>query len=178
MFHRVVHRDIRCVRIILIHTILSIMLHCSGVSNQFGAHEVPFLKASKPFCRSDRLVSSLFVKKSPMVPLLTLLCCVSLRDEKNTYPRSKKNLMFVQDFTLIKMFEAFDKNLEMGVDMLDALGPYGISSELDRSCVDSSSNLKAIEPLVQEILACSTPMQRNVGEILDRWVCQIFRWTR
>jgi hypothetical protein len=49
--------------------------------------------------------------------------------------------MFVQDFTRIKMFEAFDENLEMGVDMLDALGPYGISSELDQSCVDSSSNV-------------------------------------
>lgn len=60
------------------------MLHCSEVSGQLsaskhhkrmacqshrlsGAHEVPFLKASKLFCRSDRLVSSLFVKKSPMV---------------------------------------------------------------------------------------------------------------
>lgn len=49
--------------------------------------------------------------------------------------------MFVQDFTLIKMFEAFDENLEMGVDMLDVLGPYGISSELDQSYVSFSSKL-------------------------------------
>lgn len=57
------------------------------------------------------------------------------------FQRSKKNLMFVQDFTLIKMFEAFDENLEMGVDMLDVLGPYRISSELDQSYVSSSSKL-------------------------------------
>lgn len=66
-------------------------------------------------------------------------CIVALL--QSLFQRSKKNLMFVQDFTLIKMFEAFDENLEMEVDMLDALGPYGVSSELDQSYVSSSSNV-------------------------------------
>jgi hypothetical protein len=49
--------------------------------------------------------------------------------------------MFVQYFTLIKMCEAFDEDLETRVDTLDVLGPYEISSEHDQSRVSSASNV-------------------------------------
>ena len=49
--------------------------------------------------------------------------------------------MFVQYFTLIKTCEAFDEDLEMGVDTLDVLGPYEISSEHDQSRASSPSNV-------------------------------------